>query len=116
MKQIIIAEDDPGIADIFQIILKRAGYSVTLYSNGEALMNNQLELPEMFILDKQLSGIDGLEVCRFLKSRESSKNIPVIIMSASNYIGGLAADAGADAFVEKPFKIKDLIEVIEKYI
>lgn len=116
MKQIIIADDDPGIRDIFQIILKRAGYGVTLYSNGELLMNNEFELPDLFIVDKQLSGIDGLEVCRFLKSQESTKNIPLIMISASPYILDSATNAGANDFIEKPFKTKALIELLEKYL
>src|SRR5215469_15844482 len=103
MKQIIIADDDPGIRDIFQLILKRAGYGVTVYANGEVLMDNDFELPDLFILDKQLSGVNGLEVCRFLKNQESTKNIPVIMISASPYIKGNVDEAGADDFIEKPF-------------
>ncbi|PWT99279.1 MAG: response regulator [Bacteroidetes bacterium] len=115
MKHIIVAEDDPGIRDIFKIILERAGYEVTSYSNGETLMENNFTAPHIFILDKQLPGIDGLEVCRFLKSQESTKNIPVIVVSASPYISGLSSNAGADDFIEKPFKGKFLIELIEKH-
>ena len=116
MKQIIIADDDPGIRDIFEIILKRAGYMVTVYSSGEILMANNFKVPDMFILDKQLSGVDGLEVCRFLKGQESTKNIPVIIISASPYVAGSAVKAGADEFVEKPFRTKALLELLSKYL
>ena len=116
MKKIIIADDDPAIGEIFNIILKRAGYDVTLYSNGEALMNNDFERPDMFLLDKQLSGIDGLEVCRFLKSQEATKNTPIIIISASSKVAGAAEEAGADEFLEKPFTIKGLTQTIEKYM
>src|SRR5262245_8039248 len=114
MKQIIIADDDPGIRDIFQLILKRAGYDVTVYPNGEALMKNAFNPPDLFILDKQLSGVDGLEVCRFLKSQDSTKNIPVIMISASPYAKKNADESGADEFIEKPFRTKTLIELMEK--
>jgi DNA-binding response OmpR family regulator len=116
MKRIIIADDDPGIRDVFPLILKRAGYSVTVYSNGEVLMGNHFELPDLFILDRQLSGVDGLEVCRFLKNQESTKNIPVIMISASPYAKGNVDEAGADDFIEKPFKTKELINVMEKHL
>jgi CheY-like chemotaxis protein len=116
MKQIIVADDDASMRDIFQLILKRAGYTVTSYSDGEILMGNNFELPDLFILDKQLSGIDGLDVCRFLKNQESTKKIPVIIISASPYVATLASEAGADDFIEKPFKTKDLLAMAEKYI
>jgi DNA-binding response OmpR family regulator len=116
MKQILILDDDAGIRDIFRLILQRAGYKVTLYANGDMLMGNEFELPDLFIIDKQLSGIDGLEICRFLKAQLSTKNIPVIIVSASPYIGASAAEAGADAFIEKPFKTKALVELMEYHL
>jgi DNA-binding response OmpR family regulator len=116
MKQIIIADDDPGIRDIFQLILKRAGYNVTIYSNGEVLMENDFETPDLFILDKQLSGVSGLEVCRFLKNQESTKDIPVIMISASPYVKKNVDESGADDFIEKPFKSKELISLMEKHL
>jgi CheY-like chemotaxis protein len=62
---------------------KGMGINTTIYANGELLMHNDFELPDLFIIDKQLSGIDGLELCRFLKAQEATRNIPVIIISAS---------------------------------
>jgi CheY-like chemotaxis protein len=117
MKQhIIIADDDPGIQDIFQLIFERAGYGITIYPNGDQLLNNYFELPNVFILDKQLSGIDGLDVCRFLKSQERTKHIPVIMLSANPNIGKIYKDAGADDFLEKPFKLHDLLALVNKYV
>jgi len=116
MHQIIIADDDGSMRDIFQLILKRAGYDVTSFSDGELLLENKFELPDLFILDKQLSGVDGLDVCRFLKGQESTKDIPVIIISASPYVANFATDAGANDFIEKPFKTKELLEIIKKHI
>lgn len=116
MKNIIIADDDPAMRDVFQIIFQRSGYTVIMYSSGEALMKDKFELPDIFILDKQLSGVDGLDVCRHLKKQESTKNIPVLITSASPYIENAATEAGAEAFIEKPFKIKELINTVEKIL
>jgi CheY-like chemotaxis protein len=116
MKQIILADDDAAMRDIFEILLKRAGYKVTIYASGEALLKNEFEVPDMFILDKQLSGINGLKVCRFLKDQESTKNVPVIIVSASPYAADSAAEAGADEYIEKPFKTKELLDLLNKYL
>ena len=116
MKHIIVADDDAGMRDVFQLILKRAGYDITSYSTGDVFFSNEFELPDLFILDKQLSGVDGLDVCRFLKSQESTKNIPVIIISASPHVAQFASEAGADDFIEKPFKTKELLAMAEKYI
>ena len=116
MKQIIIADDDPGIREVFRIILNRAGYEVKLYASGEALLKNQFTPPDLFIIDKQLSGVDGLEVCQYLKQCESTKDIPVFITSASPYVAGFATEAGADDFIEKPFNLSDLIEKVNSVI
>ena len=116
MKQIIIADDDAGLRDIFRLILNRAGYSVTLFSNGESILNNEFVPPDLFILDKQLSGMDGFDICRFLKQQDATKNIPVIMISASAYIKEKVEEAGADDFIEKPFRTKTLIEMMEKYL
>ena len=113
MKRIIIADDDPGIQDIMEIILKRAGYQATIYGNANALLCNNFDEPDIFLIDKQLPDADGMDVCRFLKRRENT-HTPVIMVSASNRLNEQAKDAGADDFLEKPFKIKALLEKIQK--
>lgn len=115
MKQIIIVDDDPPIQDAFRLIFERAGYGVTIYENGNALLRNDFSLPDIFILDKQLSGADGLHICHRLKQQETTRHIPVIILSASPHIHRMAKDAGANDFLEKPFSLKDLLEMVKKY-
>jgi len=117
MKQhLIIADDDPGIQDVFRLIFERAGYEINIYSSGEQLLNNYFKVPDAFILDKQLSGIDGLDICRFLKSQERTRDVPVIMLSANPNIGTAAKEAGANDYLEKPFKIHDLLLMINKYV
>lgn len=67
-KQLVIADDDPSVQDIFQIIFSRAGYHVSIYSNGEPLLNNDFVPPDAFILDKHLSGIDYYAVSPHAKT------------------------------------------------
>lgn len=115
MKKIILAEDDPGIQDSIQMILETEGYQVTVFPNGEDLLNKRFETPDLFILDRQLSGVDGLDICRFLKNDADSKEIPVIILSASPQIGPMAKKAGAQDFLEKPFRIDHLRKLVAKH-
>ncbi len=115
MKHIILADDDPGIQQVIQLILERAGYRVSVYANGESLMTEDIEVPDLFILDKQLSGIDGLDVCRFLKAQDSTKDIPVIMLSANPYISTLAKQAGANDYIEKPFTMETLRQMSARY-
>jgi CheY-like chemotaxis protein len=114
MKKILITDDDPGMMDAFSIIFKRAGYDTTVISSATPILENKCELPDLFILDKQLSGVDGIDVCRFLKNDEHTKHIPVIIISATPHVATLAAQAGADAFVEKPFRNKELLAIVAR--
>ena len=115
-KRILITDDDEGVQDIFRLIFERAGYDVQILGEGLSILENNYKRPDHFVLDRQLSGQDGLKVCRFLKSQNTTKNIPVIIVSATPGIGKMAKEAGADDFIEKPFQIKDLLGVVERWI
>ena len=117
MKQrILIADDDESIRDIFQLILGNSGYHIDISHNGEDILNNSFEVPDLFLLDKQLAGHNGLDICMHLKSKPETKDIPVIMISASPDIGPLSVAAGADAYIEKPFEIEYLRAVIRHYI
>lgn len=115
-KKILVTDDDPFLQDIFRNILEKAGYEVTVLSNGSAILQNTYEKPDLFLLDKQLPGIDGLDICRYLKSQKKTKDIPVIMISANIGIGTQAKEAGADAFIEKPFQKKYLLDMVEEYV
>jgi len=115
MTRILIIDDDPGIRDILKIIFERAGYQAIMESGGECVLHDDYELPDIFLLDRYLSGTDGLEICRHLKSSPYSANIPVIMLSATPDLAPLAIAAGADDFIEKPFDITDILKIVEKH-
>jgi DNA-binding response OmpR family regulator len=115
-KRILIADDDPGIQEIFTLIFERAGFTVDMKMNGEDLVKNKFFLPDIFLIDKQLSGYDGLEICRQLKSWKQTKHIPVIMVSAAPDIAVLSKEAGADDYIEKPFEIKELLALVNRYV
>ena len=114
MKNVIMIDDDASILDIFKIVFERAGYAITVFNNPRSILENKFDEPDIFIIDKQLSGADGADICRFLKHRKPRKDTPVIIFSASTHIEGYAKDAGADDYLEKPFKTKELLTMVEK--
>jgi DNA-binding response OmpR family regulator len=116
MKHIIIVDDDPAILDAFGLIFNAGEYRITVFSNGAPMFNNAFDIPDLFILDKQLSGVDGLDVCRFLKSQQQTMHIPVIMLSASLHLQKNAMAAGADAVLEKPFKIQALREMVVGFL
>lgn len=115
-KKILIVEDDEGIRDVLNLILRKAGYETTCFPNGTAVMQDDFETPNLFLLDKQLSGVDGLDLCRHLKENIHTKNIPVIMISANPQIGALSIEAGADDYIEKPFTIDHLLSTIKGHM
>jgi len=113
----MIAEDDPSIQKMFTIILRREGYEIEVSSDANTLYEDNSKLPHLFILDRQLqNSSDGLEACKYLKSKEATKDIPVIMISATPEIGVLAQKAGAEDYLEKPFTISVLLEKIKKFL
>ena len=116
LKRIVIVDDDNAILEVFQLVFKKAGFAVTLFNDGKLILANQFEEPDIFIIDKQLRGIDGLDLCRHLKNRDRDAQTPVIIFSASHRIENQAMEAGADEFLEKPFKTKVLLEMVDRLI
>jgi len=115
-KKIVIIDDDEGVQDIFRLIFERAGYDVEVHGEATSILQNEFNQPDLFLLDRQLSGQDGLEVCNFLKNQTVTMNIPVIIVSATPGIEVLAKNVGADDFIEKPFQINDLLKIVAKWI
>jgi CheY-like chemotaxis protein len=111
MKKVMIIEDDPAILDVLGIIFNRAGYAVTTHANGDFILRGDFEIPNLFIIDKQLSGVDGLDICKHLKSWPPTSHLPIIILSATPHLQVLIKQAGANVFIEKPFSNNDLLQI-----
>ncbi len=115
-KKIMIADDDPGIVDAVEIILDFEGYQVSSTVNGATILDMKTEFPDLLLLDIWMSGFDGRDICRKLKNDDTTKSIPIIMISASRDIERSAFDAGADDFLAKPFEIDDLLGKIRKHL
>lgn len=113
--KIIITEDDSGIEDVLKMMLEKEGHQIELIPDGMDLINNNFIPPDLFIIDMVLSGINGLDLCRFLKKNDATRHIPVILTSASSTIGILAKNVGADGAMEKPFKRKNLLKMVSRF-
>lgn len=116
-KKILVVDDEPDILEFLQIIFEEAGFLVVTTEKGdylEKLKNGPL--PDLVLLDMLLSGKDGREVVKKLKSREKTKHIPVIMFSAHPSAEKTALTAGADDFVEKPFDIETLLEKVRRLL
>jgi DNA-binding response OmpR family regulator len=106
--RVLVVEDDRTVADVVTRYLEREGFVVESVGDGsEALARADAQLPDLVVLDIMLPGLDGLEVCRRLRSRAP---IPVVMLTAR---GGeedrvLGLELGADDYVSKPFSPREL--------
>ncbi|OYD17259.1 DNA-binding response regulator [candidate division WOR-3 bacterium JGI_Cruoil_03_44_89] len=109
---ILIVDDEADIVKVIQYNLEKEGYkTIPAFSGEDAVELSQKHLPALIILDLMLPGMDGMEVCRILRRDEETRDIPIIMLTAKgeevDIVSGL--EIGADDYITKPFKIKELI-------
>ena len=115
-KKILVADDDAGIVDAVKILLEDEGYEVITTMEGENIVEMFKQKPDLIFLDIWMSGVNGNAVCKKLKEDNATKDVPVIMFSANRDIEQIAMQCGADGFLSKPFNIKDLMEIVKKYL
>ncbi len=109
---ILAVDDEAPILELLSYNLEASGYRVVTASTGEdALVVCAHERPSLVLLDVMLPGIDGMEVCRRLKSASTSADIPIIMLTAKGdeVDTVLGLELGADDYVTKPFSVRELI-------
>jgi two-component system, OmpR family, alkaline phosphatase synthesis response regulator PhoP len=111
-KKILIVEDEPDIAQLVKIYLEKDGFHANVATSGvEALKVLKSERPDLLILDLMLPEIDGIEVCKKIRTTPDTALLPIIMLTAkaeeSDTIIGL--ELGADDYVTKPFSPKALV-------
>jgi len=117
--KILVVEDDGEIMDLIRTALSFKEYSCVESMSGGGVVDLAKEhKPDLVILDLQLPDLDGLEVCRRLKAEDSTKHVPVIMLTArdgvSDIVRGL--EAGANDYVTKPFEVMELMARVRAQI
>ncbi len=110
--RILLVEDDPALAELVAYNLRREEFEVVRTSDGEeALLLAAESPPDLVLLDWMIEGISGIEVCRRLRRRPESANVPIIMLTArgeeSDRVRGL--ETGADDYITKPFSPRELV-------
>lgn len=121
MSRILVVEDDPAVRDVVEHALSREGMQTSTAATGEAALN-QLQGSETFdlvVLDVMLPGMDGVSVCRELRSGDSrNKAVPIIMLTArddeTSVVVGL--EVGADDYVTKPFRPRELVSRVRAHL
>lgn len=116
-KELIYAvEDEAHIQQLIKYNLESNGYRVVTFESGESLINELKNTsPDMFVLDIMLPGMDGLEVCRFIRQDVRFKNLPIIMLTAKGeeFDKVLGLELGADDYITKPFSVRELVARIK---
>jgi DNA-binding response OmpR family regulator len=112
MARILVVEDDPDISELIAHYFLGAGHEVERHLHGgEALRAIRESAPDLVVLDLMLPGLDGMMICRALRSDPATAAIPIIMLTArgeeSDRVRGL--ELGADDYVTKPFSPKELV-------
>ncbi|MXX76616.1 MAG: response regulator [Holophagales bacterium] len=110
--KVVVIEDEPDILELIEYNLRREGFEVATATTGRSgLAVIGREKPDIVLLDLLLPGLDGLDVCRRLRAVESTRDLPVIMVTArgeeSDVVLGLGV--GADDYIHKPFSPSELI-------
>lgn len=111
-ERVLIIEDEADILELVRYNMSREGYDVSgVLSGEEGLRLAKQELPDLVVLDLMLPGMDGLEVCKILKSNPRTAHIPIMMVSArgeeADIVMGL--ELGADDYITKPFTPRILL-------
>jgi len=111
-EKILVVDDEEDILELVRYNLAKEGYQVKCVTSGEdALKAASEETPDVVLLDLMLPGVHGLDVCRNLKSNESTMNIPIVMLTAKGEDADIVAglELGADDYVTKPFSLRVLL-------
>jgi CheY-like chemotaxis protein len=119
VSRILIADDDPDIREMCEMVLSHEGFEVVVAHDApECLALARTHNPDLILLDWMMPGVDGMEALQLLKSSQQTIHIPVIMVTA---FGGpmeitLATHHGAEAYVTKPFEAPELVSLVRRFV
>lgn len=117
-KRVLLAEDEPNIVESLTFLLDRAGYEVSVETDGRKALNAALsDAPDVLILDVMLPELDGYEILRQLRSDSRATNLPIVMLTAKGQREDreTALDYGADMFITKPFANSEIVAAVERF-
>jgi len=112
-KKVIIYDDDSDLLEVCSMILEAKNFAVVTKDKcTEILSDIQEHNPDVILMDNWIPDIGGVKATRLVKNSVSFRHIPVIFFSANNNVNELAVEAGADYFLQKPFDISELENIV----
>ncbi len=118
-RKVLIVDDEPFIVETLRFALEQAGLECVEAGDGaQAVKAAREENPHLILLDVMLPKLDGLKVCRLLRSDPSIGQVPIIMLTARTQERDIREGfaAGADEYVTKPFDMVDLVGLVRSYL
>jgi two-component system OmpR family response regulator len=116
---VLIAEDEPSILESLDFILRRAGWSISAVTDGDAALEAVRRLkPRVLVLDVMLPKRSGFEVLKLIRADAETRNLPVLILTAKGQQQDrrIAEEFGADVFVTKPYANADVVGAVRQLL
>jgi len=118
-KRILIADDEPNVRQLLELVLRGQGYDVTLATNGAQLVRlAQERVPDLVLVDLMMPQLDGYEAIRQLRNYTRTAHLPMLILTAKSTLDDVVVgfETGADDYITKPFNIPELLARIKGHL
>jgi len=115
--RILVIDDDPDIGIMIKMMLEYKGYAVSVAMRADQAEEMiEKEKFDLLIMDMLLSGTNGIDLCRDLKSNPTTAHLPVIMISAHPNAKEICMQHGADEFIPKPFDMQEILSKIQQLV
>ena len=113
--KVLIFDDDKDILEVCSIVLKTNGFIVAVQNNCENILQRlDHHRPDVILMDNKIPPLGGIPACQSIRGSTVHARIPIVFFSANQDVARLAAEAGADFFIEKPFDLDELVSVLQQ--
>ena len=115
--RVLVADDEPAITALLAQMLEHAGFRVVEASGGmEAVTRAREQRPDLILIDVMMPDLDGRDACKLLKLDATLRRVPVVLFSSADEADVHWAACGADGFLQKPFSIRVLPDLVRGYL
>ena len=114
-KRVLIFDDDEDILEVCTIVLETNGFEVLTQNNCEEIVRKLSAFaPDVILMDNKIPPLGGIQASQEIRASAKFKDLPIVFFSANQDVRGLAKEAGAEYFIEKPFDLDRLVDLIDQ--